>query len=122
GAATGLALTMEGHTDLALGGRKISGNAQRRKRSHLLFHGGFLLDFDLGLLSAVLRMPPRQPDYRRGRAHADFLTCLETTREVVRAALRQVWSASATADPPSSETIARLVAEKYSRADWNFRT
>jgi lipoate---protein ligase len=31
-----------GHTDLALGGRKFSGNAQRRKRWSLLFHGTFL--------------------------------------------------------------------------------
>src|SRR5262245_33651610 len=72
--STGLQLTMEGHTDLALGGRKVSGNAQRRKRTHLLFHGGFLLDFDPRLLTAVLRMPQRQPDYRRGRSHADFMT------------------------------------------------
>src|SRR6266496_1909173 len=60
GAATGLPITVEGHTDLALRGRKFSGNAQRRKRTHLLFHGGFLLDFDLRLLTALLRMPPRQ--------------------------------------------------------------
>jgi len=121
-AATGLQITMEGHTDLALAGRKFSGNAQRRKRAHLLFHGGFLLDFDVRLLAALLRMPPRQPDYRRGRAHADFLTRLETTRDIVRAALRQAWSASAPAAAPPAKALARLVSEKYSRVDWNFRS
>lgn len=121
GAAIGLAITLEGHTDLALYGRKFSGNAQRRKRAHLLFHGGFLLDFDVRLLSALLRMPPRQPDYRRARAHADFLTRLETTRDTLRAALRQVWSASAPAPALPAKTIARLVSEKYSRTEWNFR-
>ena len=121
-AATGLPITVEGHTDLALGGRKFSGNAQRRKRTHLLFHGGFLLDLDLRLLVALLRMPPRQPDYRRWRAHADFLTRIETTRDIVRAALRQTWSARAPAAAPPAHAIARLVSEKYSRADWNFRS
>lgn len=120
-AATGLPITLEGHTDLALGGRKFSGNAQRRKRTHLLFHGGILLDFDVRLLTALLRMPARQPDYRLGRSHADFLTRLETTRDVVRAALRRAWSASAPAAPPSDKTNARLVAEKYSRPEWNVR-
>ena len=120
-AATGLPITVEGHTDLALEGRKFSGNAQRRKRTHLLFHGGFLLGFDLRLVAALLRMPPRQPDYRRGRAHADFLTRLQTTRDIVRAALRRAWNASVPAAPPPAKAIARLVAEKYSRVEWIFR-
>ena len=121
-AATGLPITMEGHTDLALGGRKFSGNAQRRKRTHLLFHGGFLLDFDLRLLTTLLRMPPRQPDYRRSRSHADFLTRLETTRDVVHAALRQAWGANAQAAAPPAKIITRLVSEKYSSPEWNLRS
>ena len=119
--ATGLPITLEGHTDLALGGRKFSGNAQRRKRTHLLFHGGFLLDFELPLLAALLRTPPRQPDYRLGRAHADFLTRLETTRDIIRAALRRAWGASEPAAAPPFKAIGRLVAEKYSCAEWVFR-
>jgi len=43
-----------GHTDLTLGGRKFSGNAQRRKQRSLLFHGSFLLDFDLDLIAEDL--------------------------------------------------------------------
>ena len=122
GAATGLSITVEGHTDLALGGRKFSGNAQRRKRTHFLFHGGFLLDFDLRLMIALLRMPPRQPEYRKGRAHGDFLTRLGTTRQVVRAALRQAWSANVPPVTVPAKTIARLVSEKYARDEWNYRT
>jgi len=121
GAGTGMPITVEGHTDLALEGRKFSGNAQRRKRTHLLFHGGFLLEVDLRLVAALLRMPHRQPDYRRSRAHADFLTRLETTRDIVRAALRRAWNASVPAASPPAKAIARLVAEKYSRVEWIFR-
>ena len=51
-----------GHTDLAIGGLKVSGNAQRRKRRCLLFHGCFLLHMDLRLIEKALLMPSRQPE------------------------------------------------------------
>ena len=59
---------MRGHTDLAIGERKFSGNAQRRRKHFLLFHGTFLLNFDLALVSELLPMPSKQPDYREHRA------------------------------------------------------
>ena len=40
----------QGHTDLAIGGLKFSGNAQRRRRHFLLFHGCFLLHLDIELV------------------------------------------------------------------------
>src|SRR5262249_21065633 len=53
-----------GTSDLAAGGRKFSGNAQQRKRMHLLHHGTLLYGFDLSLVGRYLRLPARQPDYR----------------------------------------------------------
>ncbi len=58
-----------GHTDLALVMRhtsrvtlkKFSGNSQRRRKRFLLFHGTFLLNFDLALASNLLLMPSKQP-------------------------------------------------------------
>src|SRR5262245_30654005 len=50
-----------GISDLAIAGRKCSGNAQQRKRDYLLHHGTLLYDFDLPLMSRYLRSPPRQP-------------------------------------------------------------
>src|SRR5262249_40294273 len=40
----------QGHTDLAIGGVKFSGNAQRRRKQALLFHGSLLLHLDLELV------------------------------------------------------------------------
>src|SRR5437899_2336740 len=37
----------QGHTDLSIGGLKFSGNAQRRRKHFLLFHGSFLLHLDV---------------------------------------------------------------------------
>jgi len=112
---------IQGHTDLAVRNLKFSGNAQRRKRKCLIFHGTFLLGFDLASVEKFLRMPSRQPDYRRNRAHADFLTNLNLPPEALKAALRKAWCA---AEPlktwPERET-ADLVMTKYATREWNFK-
>ncbi len=118
---TGQPVRRRGDTDLAIGERKFSGNAQRRGRRALLYHGSLLLDFDLELISALLPAPSREPDYRAGRAHRDFLMNLRVPAEAVKAALRRVWGAEeAAADWPAAR-VAELVAGKYSQTGWNFR-
>jgi lipoate-protein ligase A len=116
---TGKAVTIEGHTDLATDGLKFSGNAQRRKREWLLFHGTFLLNFDVALIEKLLRPPPRQPTYRRGRSHLRFLTRLDVSADALKSALREAWSAHKAGIGIPHERIARLVTEKYSRDEWN---
>jgi lipoate-protein ligase A len=118
-ALLGRPVRLQGHTDLSLGELKFSGNAQRRKRHALIFHGTFLLHFDLSLMEKFLPMPSRQPDYREGRPHRLFLMNLPVTADIVKSALRQAWSAgSALEILPDYQ---RLVAEKYSCDDWNLR-
>ncbi len=76
--AFGVAGRVEGTSDIAVGDRKISGNAQARRWKALLVHGTLLVDFDYELAAAVLKHPPREPAYRRGRAHLDFLVTLRS--------------------------------------------
>jgi len=71
--ARALGLEIRGDSDLALGDRKVSGNAQRRGRNALLLHGTILYDFDLPLIARHLPEPARQPAWRRGRTHSQFL-------------------------------------------------
>jgi lipoate-protein ligase A len=116
----GKAVTIEGFTDLAVGGLKFSGNAQRRKRDWLLFHGTFLLrDFDPNLMEKILLPPPRQPAYRQGRSHTKFVTQLNIASDTVKSALRDAWDANTPATDIPRERITQLVAEKYSREEWN---
>lgn len=111
-----------GHTDLAIGGRKFSGNAQKRKRNALLFHGTLLLpDFNLDSIGQILRTPPMQPDYREGRTHSDFVRSFPTQRDEAVQALRKAWGAKDADDSAPNEAIAQLVREKYSQDDWNLR-
>lgn len=120
-ALTGQPVRRRGDTDLALGERKCSGNAQRRGRQALLFHGTLLLEFELDLIAALLPAPSREPDYRGGRPHRDFLMNLHLPADAVKAALRQAWGAERAAAAWPAARVAELVAEKYARAEWNFR-
>ncbi|HEY3915775.1 MAG TPA: lipoate--protein ligase family protein [Verrucomicrobiae bacterium] len=110
---------VRGCTDLAIDGLKFSGNAQRRKRHALIFHGTFLLAFDLNLMDVFLAMPSREPEYRQGRPHTRFLTNLNVPAGTIKNALREAWSA--TEELGKVPDCQRLVAEKYSRDDWNLK-
>jgi lipoate-protein ligase A len=114
-------LCRQGQTDLTLGDLKCSGNAQRRQRRFLIFHGSFLLNLDFELVTRVLPLPSRQPDYRTGRSHADFLLNLKLPADALKLALRNAWKANETLPQIPSDQIARLVAGKYRRGEWNFR-
>jgi lipoate-protein ligase A len=118
-AAVGQAVEIRGLTDLAIGGLKFSGNAQRRKRRALIFHGTFLLQFDLGLMEKFLTMPSREPEYRQGRPHAHFLMNLNAPALAVKTALRDAWLAAT--ELGTVPDCRRLVAEKYSRDEWNLK-
>ena len=120
--ALGLDVSIQGYTDLTLHSRKFSGNSQRRKSRWLLFHGTFLLSCDLELMARVLRPPPRQPEYRARRSHSEFLTTLQVPAAGVKEALCRAWDAKAAPMHMPHAQIERLVHEKYSRREWNFRS
>jgi lipoate---protein ligase len=114
-------IQIQGISDLAVGGRKFSGNAQHRKRFCSLFHGTFLLDFDLGLVETCLPMPSKQPAYRGGRSHQAFLCNLSMTPSDVRRALKQIWGADEQLQEIPFDRIEALKRERYSRDEWIFK-
>jgi lipoate---protein ligase len=120
-ALTGLPVRVQGHTDLTVEARKFSGNAQRRRRRFLLFHGTFLLSLDLDLVERCLAMPSKEPDYRGHRRHHDFVTNLGVAPAAVKAALCQAWDAQPTAAPDLAARVEHLAASKYRTAEWNHR-
>jgi lipoate-protein ligase A len=118
-AALGRDVEVRGITDLAIGDLKFSGNAQRRKRHALIFHGTFLLNFDLELLSRLLAKPSKEPDYRVGREHGKFVLNLNVGAESITKALCDAWSArTRLTEVPD---VTPLIAEKYSRDEWNLK-
>ena len=116
---TSAAVEIEGISDLAIAGRKFSGNSQHRKRACTMFHGTFLLSFDFSLVEACLRMPSRQPFYRQDRPHGSFLTNLPIDPLQVRKALRREWQANDELLDFSYQRLEDLLRNRYSCSDWN---
>jgi lipoate-protein ligase A len=113
------AVERQGTSDLTIGGRKFSGNSLRAKRSHFLYHGTLLYDFDLALIATCLRTAPRQPAYRRSRSHEDFVANLPLAKHELKDALRAAWPTwGELADWPRAR-VANLVDERYGLETWN---
>lgn len=102
-----------GTSDLVLDNRKFSGNSLRIGRRYVLYHGTLLYAFPLEWIDRLLAMPPREPPYRQGRSHVEFLTNLPLGPAVLRDVLVSAWNAVEPCVEWPRERTARLVAERY---------
>ena len=118
---TGKKVAVQGHTDLTLGELKFSGNSQRRKRKYLLFHGTFLLDFDLARIDRWLAIPEKQPTYRQNRPHSSFVINLGIPAGRIKRSLETAWGAKSALKTVPRDGIRKLSGEKYSRDEWNLK-
>ena len=118
-------VAVQGYTDLAvLAGSswiKFSGNAQRRRRRALVFHGTILYGFDLSLIDVLLNFPSAQPNYRAGRGHSEFLRNIPATAQDIRTALQKAWKADGPASVLPPDALDRLLRDQYLNDDWNLR-
>ena len=103
----------------AAAARKFSGNSLRVKRTHFLYHGTLLYDFDLALIATCLRSPPRQPQYRLARRHDDFVVNLPVSRPTLEAALMAAWPTEGELADWSQARVSELVRERYGQEKWN---
>jgi len=110
-----------GTSDLAIGGLKVSGNAQQRKRHYLLHHGSILYSFDCSLMTRYLRMPERQPPYRESRTHEAFVTNLPVERETLQRLIRAEWNAEEGLLTWPEARTGELVRDKYGTQEWTLR-
>lgn len=92
------ATAFRGISDLAIGEMKISGNAQRRTRQGLLFHGTILHGMPAEVIARYLKQPARRPDYRRDRSHESFLRTIKAPPEAIKLAIAEAWSTGSTLD------------------------
>lgn len=111
-------VTMAGESDLVWNGLKFSGNAQRRLRRYVMFHGTFLYNFDLSLVECFLQMPEPQPEYRANRTHREFIGNIPLSAEQIVDAMTEVWGADGEMPDLSSDSVNRFVSERYSQEDW----
>ncbi len=117
-AVAGQTVAVRGCTDLAVGDLKFSGNAQRRRRKALLFHGTMLLHFDLALMDRLLRLPGRRPQYRGDRQHAEFVQNLALDAEALKQSLRDAWTVQGNVLRVPSDAIASLATSRRTDDRW----
>jgi len=69
-------LGSKGISDITIGNRKILGSSMRKVNDKLVYHAVLNLSEDTSLFAKYLRHPGREPDYRAGRSHDEFVTSL----------------------------------------------
>jgi lipoate---protein ligase len=121
---TGVPVDVLGHGDLVIGDRKCAGSAQRRLRDWFMVHCSILYGFPIERISRYLASPAKQPEYRQGRPHDDFVCNLGLSRRAIVEALRPGPAAclldleAATALRGPMEALPSLLAEKFANPNW----
>jgi lipoate-protein ligase A len=120
-----VAAVLAGTSDVAIatndGLQKVSGNSLRLRRDYLLYHGTVLYAADLTWVARLLKTPPRQPDYRHGRAHAQFICNVPVGGDLLRAALLNEWRPWEKRSDWPADKCRELAKTKYATADWTER-
>lgn len=112
----------QGICDLTWQNLKCSGNSLRVTRDAVLYHGTILYDFDLGMISRLLKMPPRQPEYRQGRQHQSFVTNVPIDPEGFADDLRDQFGVRETVSAADfAPEIEQLKRDRYANPRWHFR-
>jgi lipoate-protein ligase A len=70
-------LSEAGISDIVYKEKKIVGTSMFRSRNYLLYQASIIVGLDLGLIQSCLKHPSREPEYRKKRAHKDFLSSLK---------------------------------------------
>ena len=87
-------LRHHGISDIAWGARKVGGTSIFRSRNYLLYQASLLYRTEIDKINTLLPHPRREPDYRGGRTHAEFLCGLvdiapASQQDTISATLRQ---------------------------------
>jgi lipoate-protein ligase A len=88
-------LSKRGISDICLGDKKILGASIYRRIRMLFYQASLLVNADTKIISRYLRHPSKEPAYRRGRKHEDFVTTITeegyrcSTKEIKRTIMRK---------------------------------
>ena len=129
----GIDLVFDPPSDLLAGKRKVSGNAQSRKKRTIFHHGTLLVNADLHLLAKVLDAAGDGPKNKKITSKkrqvtnlADEIICYVDMQEVKQALRRgferafPVQLVRRQLSPEEEESAQTFYAEKFSRREWNF--
>lgn len=118
--------------DVEVDGRKVSGNAQLRRKGSLLQHGTVIVRTDLEAMDAVLKVDQvKNPTLARPSERVRNLSSLTRDPVSIDEVKERITSEFSKAFQVRLEKgvltehergiVDRLVAERYSRDEWNFK-
>jgi len=121
-------ISLQGTSDFCINHKKISGNAQARKKNTMLHHGTLLVNLDINKISKHLKTPKEMPEYRNARTHKDFLTTFKKEKiklnsKSLLAHIKNRFPDFIDSKPGLAEKNAckKILKEKYFLDEWNFR-
>jgi lipoate-protein ligase A len=88
-------LSQQGHSDICIRDRKILGASMYRSKDLLFYSASLMVSNSLDLIDWYLKHPSKEPEYRRGRSHQNFLTTISQeyaalTVDIVKARIDRV--------------------------------
>jgi len=118
--------------DIEVGGRKVSGNAQFRRKGSVLQHGTVIVDTDVSQMDAVLKVGgARRSELPRPSDRVTTLASLlgkvpdmKSVKSSVVSAFEKTFDAEFAPSAITTlerSTIEKLVDERYSRREWNLK-
>ncbi len=69
-------LHSKGISDISIGEKKILGSAIFKGSDFMFYHAMLNISEEISTISKYLKHPLREPDYRKGRQHSEFVTSL----------------------------------------------
>jgi lipoate-protein ligase A len=112
-------VSLSGISDLTIRDHKFSGNSLRCKRDHLLYHGTILYGFPLENVARYLRTPPREPEYRAGRSHAEFLSNVPADPPTLQQSMRAAFDVGERMAQWPRDRVEQLVSQRYGQVMWH---
>jgi lipoate-protein ligase A len=114
--------------DIVVDSKKVSGNAQTRKNNTLLQHGTILLDVDVEKMFSMLKVPSEKIKDKMIKDVKARVTGINRSFEDVASNLKEsfaeIFGSQIITDTLSSKEkkdTEKLVIEKYSSRQWNWR-
>lgn len=89
-------LNQQGHSDICIRDRKILGSSMYRSKQLLFYAASLMVSNNLEIIDQYLKHPSKEPEYRRGRSHQEFLTTIhreypEITIEIVKSRIDELF-------------------------------
>ncbi len=130
----GLEAVFQPVNDVLVGGRKISGSSQTRRRGVVLHHGTLLVKADIETMKRVLKIPQEKLSDKEAKSLEERVTSLEQilgrslSMEEVKEAVKRGFEKALGIKLKEGELtlyekelVKRLIKEKYSRDEWNLK-